>query len=40
MGVGGYDVNACKNVRYILYNTDVITFIVKLIVHNPRGKLI
>ena len=31
--------NACKNVRYILYNTDVINYIVKLIVHSPVGKL-
>ena len=32
--------NACNNVRDILYNTDIINSIVKLIVHNPVGKLI
>ena len=36
----GYDFNACNNVRDILYNTDAITAIVKLIVHTPVGKLI
>ena len=29
-----------NNVRDILYNTDVITNIVKLIVHSPVGKLV
>ena len=28
-----YDFNACNNVRDILYNTDIINYIVKLIVH-------
>ena len=36
----GYDLNAYKNVRDILYNTDVIANIVKLIVHSPVGKLV
>ena len=36
----GYDFTACNNVREILYNTDVITFIVKLIVHSLVSKLI
>ena len=36
----GYDFNACNNVRDILYNTDAVTAIVKLIVHSPVGKLI
>ena len=31
----GYDFNVCDNVRDILYNTDIITSIVKLIVHSP-----
>ena len=35
-----YDFNACNNVRDILYNTDIITSVVKLIVHNPVGKLV
>ena len=35
----GYDFNACNNVRDILYNTDVIASIVKLIVHSSVGKL-
>ena len=35
---GGYDLNACNNVRDILYNADVISHIVKLIVHSPVGK--
>ena len=35
-----YDFNACNNVRYILYNTDIINSIVKLIVHSPVGKLV
>ena len=36
----GYDLNAYNNVRDILYNTDVITNIVKSIVHSPVGKLV
>ena len=36
----GYDLNVCNNVRDILYNTDVITNIVKSIVHSPVGKLV
>ena len=36
----GYDLNAYNNVRDILYNTDVITSIVKSIVHSPVGKLV
>ena len=32
--------NACNNVTDILYNTDVITAVVKLIVHSPRGRLV
>ena len=35
-----YDFNACNNVRDILYNTDIINPIVKLIVHSPVGKLV
>ena len=36
----GYDlINAYNNVRDILYNTDVITNIVKLIAHSLVGKL-
>ena len=35
----GYDFNACNNVRDILYNTDNISSIVKLIVHSPVRKL-
>ena len=34
-----YDVNISNNVKDILYDTDVITSIVKLIVHSPVGKL-
>ena len=33
-----YDINACNNIRDILYNTDIINSIVKLIVHSPMGK--
>ena len=33
----GYDFNDCNNVRDILYNTDIIIYIVKLIVHSPVG---
>ena len=36
----GYDFSACNNVRDILYNTDVINPVVKLIVHSPVGKLV
>ena len=36
----GYDLNAYNNVRNILYNNDVITNIVKSIVHGPVGKLV
>ena len=36
----GYDLNACNNVRDILYNTDVINHIVKLSVRSPVGKLL
>ena len=36
----GYDFNACNNVRDILYNTDIINSIVKLIVHSPVGQLV
>ena len=36
----GYDLNAYNNVRNILYNTAVITNIVKSIVHSPVGKLV
>ena len=35
-----YNLNAYNNVRNILYNTDVITNIVKSIVHSPVGKLV
>ena len=35
-----YDFNACNNVRDILYNTDVINYIVKLLVRSPVGKLV
>ena len=36
----GYDLNACNNVRDILYNTDATNHIVKLIVHSPVGQLV
>jgi len=36
----GYDLNVYNNVRDILYNTDVITNIVKSIVNSPVGKLV
>ena len=36
----GYDFNACNNVRDILYNTDIISSVVKLIVHSPVDKLV
>ena len=35
-----YDLHAYNNVRDILYNNDVITNIVKSIVHSPVGKLV
>ena len=38
--INGSDFNACINVRHILYNTDVIASIVKLIVHSQGGKLV
>ena len=38
--IRGYDLNAYNNVRDLLYNTDVITNIVKSIVHSPVGKLV
>ena len=36
----GYDLNVYNNVRDILYNTDVITNIVKSIIHSAVGKLV
>ena len=36
----GYDLHAYNNVRDILYNNEVITNIVKSIVHSPVGKLV
>ena len=36
----GYDLNAYNNVRDTLYNTDVITNIVKSIGHSPVKKLV
>ena len=36
----GYDFNACNNVRDILYKTDIIRSIVKLIVHSSVGKIV
>ena len=37
----GYDLNVCNNIMIdILYNADVINHIVKLIGHNPVGKLV
>ena len=36
----GYDFNACDIARDILYITDVVTSVIKLIVHGPAGKLI
>ena len=39
-GKNGYDLNAYNNVRDILYNTDVITNIVKSIVDSPVGNLV
>ena len=35
----GNDLNACNNVRDILYNTDAISHILKFIVHSPVNKL-
>ena len=34
----GYDFNACNNVTDILYNTDVINFIIKMIVDKNKTK--
>ena len=34
------DFNVCNNVSDILYKTDIINPIVKLIVHSPVGKLV
>ena len=36
----GYDLHAYNNVRDILYNNDVITNIVKSIVHSPVGNVV
>ena len=36
----GYDLHTYNNVRDILYNNDVITNIVKSIVHSHVGKLV
>ena len=36
----GNDLNACNNVRDILYNTDIMNSVTKLIVHSPVGKLV
>jgi len=36
----GYEFNPCNNVRDILYNTDIINCIVKLIVRSSVGKLV
>ena len=36
----GYDLNVCHNVRDSLYNTDIISSVVKLIVHSPVDKLV
>ena len=36
----GYDFSDCNNVRDLFYNTDIMIFIVKLIVHSPAGKLV
>ena len=36
----GYDFNACNSVRDVLYNTEVINCIAKLIVQSPVGKLV
>ena len=36
----GFDFSDCNNVRDIFYNTDIMIFIVKLIVHSPAGKLV
>ena len=36
----GYDLNACNNIRDVFYNADVLTNIVKSIVHSPVGKLV
>ena len=34
----GYDFNACNNVTDILYNTDVINFIIKMIIDKNKTK--
>ena len=34
------DFNDCNNIRDILYNTDIIISVVKLVVHSPVGKLV
>ena len=36
----GYVFNACNNIRDILYNTNIISSVVKLTVHSPVGKLV
>ena len=36
----GYNSNACNNITDILYNTDVISSVVKLIVHSLVGRLV
>ncbi|MCB4748308.1 MAG: hypothetical protein LGB54_06945 [Sulfurovum sp.] len=36
----GYDLNACNDIRDILYNTDVITNIVKSSLHSPVEKFV
>ena len=36
----GYDLTACNNIRDVFYNADVLTNIVKSIVHSPVGKLV
>ena len=40
MNEESHDFNACNNVRDILYITDIINPIVKLIVHSTVGKLV
>ena len=36
----GYDFTSCDSVIAIVYNTDVIIHIAKLIVRSPVGKLL
>ena len=36
----GYDFSDCNKVRDILYNADILIYIVKLILHSPVSKLI